>query len=199
MTKLLTLYSPNSCNSFFFLTPLPTTLTRPSPHLSQVSVPAVLQRWPVALGELGFQHGGSPTASPPPGKHHPARQRARLAINGLALFFVHHGTRGLFACLPRKTHPRTPDKLTIQTLNWFLTETINRGGGERPLQSERTCYFTRSTSMFYSLTLSICLLCSNLKDGGCAAQPRVWLESTLFTEGQSSKPEAWLAFFCYHF
>lgn len=29
MTKLLTLYSPNSCNSFFFLTPLPTT-----PHTS---------------------------------------------------------------------------------------------------------------------------------------------------------------------
>lgn len=202
MTKLLTLYSPNSCNSFFFLTPLPTTphtsFPLPASSLSGICTccsPAMTCcPWRTGFSTRRLTHCQSSTweTSPCPAASPLSGKRA-------GTFFVHHGTRGLFACLPRKTHPRTPDKLTIQTLNWFLTETINPGGGERPLQSERTCYFTRSTSMFYSLTLSICLLCSNLKDGGCAAQPRVWLESTLFTEGQSSKPEAWLAFFCSHF
>lgn len=123
MTKLLTLYSPNSCNSFFFLTPLPTTphtsFPLPASSLSGICTccsPAMTCcPWRTGFSTRRLTHCQSSTweTSPCPAASPLSGKRA-------GTFFVHHGTRGLFACLPRKTHPRTPDKLTIQTLNWFL-------------------------------------------------------------------------------
>lgn len=58
-------------------------LSSSPPHTPppQVSVPVVLQRRPDAIGELGLQHGGPSAPCPPPGQHHPARQRAGSAVD----------------------------------------------------------------------------------------------------------------------
>lgn len=80
----------------------------------------------------------------------------------------HHKRVHSFAYLP-PTHPKnkqnnktkkTPTNTRqtyIQTLNWFLTENTNQRGWRDHTEQRGLVSFSLYTSMFYSLTLSICV------------------------------------------
>lgn len=170
--------SPNPC-----LPPLPTH------HPPQVSVPAVLQRRLVALGELGFQHGSSSTSRPPPGQHHSARQRAGSAIDGGSSSTTPGGATCLPSCLlPKKrkpTHLRTRNKLTFSSTDsellldcrHSLEETERHRERERePRTDHSRAEGTPPLTPCLLLHVTLRLLCCDRTDGGRAAQLHLQLD-----------------------
>ena len=187
------------------------SLPDPSHPPPQVSVPVVLQRRPDAVWELGLQHGGSPASCPPPGQHHPARQRASSAVDrrDLRLFLrllllLLHSTRGFHP----KTHPPEHWTNLYSALQTQLLLDCRRQpeGTERKPRAQTTAAWRGhwvSLSFFCvllydSLWISLSsLLISDRRWVCCSASRLAWIDSFLWrTELQNRKPNL---VFCYYF
>lgn len=164
--------------------------SRPAPPPPQVSVPAVLQRRPDAVGELGLQHGGPPAPCAPPGQHHAARQPAGPAVGGRAPpLQQHQGAPPVFFSNSINNQARL-DKLLDSALRTrqfsdpnqrTLWESASRRRGGLVVESPALLLHYFFFLLFFSRAISLRLLRCGQKRGGFAARPPdlAWIDSFL--------------------